>query len=157
MQTPVLHDRLADSTGERESAWIPTDIPLSITSQLRMRALNKFVDFCRNALDEIERELLNVEFGRDGLPHLKTVGEKIAKISIEADSWGFGSLYEIAAGLQMLLLNSGGRIRGDGDWEALRRGLKVLSGLLGQCEREFRWRLVTAETLACISCASADQ
>ena len=157
MQIPVMPDRLAGTTGERGSVGIPPDVSLSIESQLKLRSLYDYIDFCRSTLDEIERDLLHVEFGApDASRRLKKVAKKLSRFGVEADSWGFSALYEIALGLQMLLLNSGGRVQSDGIWEALQRGLKMLSALLEQCERDFCWRLATADTLDCLNRASHD-
>ena len=75
----------------------------------------------------------------------------LGQLCIEADSWGFSSLYEVGLGLQMRLLNSGDRMQALSNREPLNRGLKMLSALLEQCETDFRWRLAIADTLEHLS------
>jgi hypothetical protein len=152
MQIPVIHDGLA---GTRELVD-PPRVALSIKSQLKLRALYEFVDFCRSTLDEVERDLVHAEFGPAGLIRLRKVSERLGRFGLEADSWGFNSMYEITQGLQMLLLNTGGRVQSPEGWEALQRGLRMLGDLLEHCEPDFRLRLAVADVLDCISAASGN-
>jgi hypothetical protein len=150
MQIPVIHDRLA---GTKEVENSPR-VALSIKSQLKLRALYEFVDLCRSTLDEIERDLRHAEFGTAGLIRLRKVSERLGRFGMEADSWGFNSMYEVAHGLQLLLLHNSGRVQRDECWEALQRGLKMLEALLEHCEPDFRLRLAVADVLDCISAVS---
>jgi hypothetical protein len=144
MHIPVIPDLLKLETRDRRS--IPS--PMSIESQLKLRSLYEYLDFCRQALDEIQRDIVS--------RHLPQASERLEKFCVEADSWGFDALYEIALSLQVLLLNASGHIQGNGISEALRRGLEMLSALLEQCERDFCYRLATADTLDCINEASGN-
>jgi hypothetical protein len=152
MQIPVIHDRLA-ATREFEN---PPRIASSIESQIRLRALYEFVDFCHRALDEIERDLVHIEFGPAGLNLLGQVSVRLGRVGIEADSWGFNSMYEIAHSLQLLLVKNSGSVQRGECWEALQRGLEVLTALVEHCEPDFRLRLAVADVLDCISAASAN-
>jgi hypothetical protein len=158
MQIPIIHDLQAGTTSDHLGA--PTEIPpgmvLSTESQLKLRSLCQYVDFCRQMLDQIQQDLLLYESSPDGSVHLQRASERLGRLCVEADSWGFNAPYEISFGLQMLLLNSGGRVQSNGFWEALQRGLGMLSALLEQCERDFRWRLATADTLDCIAAAAGN-
>jgi hypothetical protein len=151
MQMPVIHDRLA---GTKDVENLP-GVPLSIKSQLKLRALYEFVELCRSSLDEIERDLLPIEFGPASLIRLRKVSERLGRFGIEADSWGFDSIYEIAHGLQLLLLNSGGSVQSAECWEALQRGLKMLEDLIQHCEPDFCMRLAVADVLECLEQATS--
>ena len=85
--------------------------------------------------------------------YIKRASEHLGNLCIEADSWGFDSLYEIALSLQMLLLESENREQDDDFWEAFKQGVMTLSGLVEKCESDFRWRLAVADTLNCIRSA----
>ena len=154
MQVPVIPEGLAGRAGDREDAAVTQGVSLSLESQLKLRSFYEYVDSCRDTLREIERDLMLAE--AEGFGRLQSATEKIEKFCIDADSWGFNELYEIALSLQMLLLNAGGRIRINGSWEAMQRGLGMLAALLEQCEREFRLRLATADTLDCINHATQE-
>jgi len=142
MQISAIPDLLDETTsGRRESPSI-----LSIESQLKLRSLYQFVDFCRGILDEVRQDT--------DLMQMQVAAEKLERLCVEADSWGFNALYEIASSLQLMLMNAGERAPNAGFPDALHRGLRMLSALLDQCESDFRWRLATADTLDCIKEAS---
>jgi hypothetical protein len=124
----------------------PSGLTLSIESKIRMKALYDYVDTCRTALDEIRTDFSLLE-PNPGCPASQRASERLQKFSMEADSWQFDSIGEISRALQMLIMESRGREWGDNFWKALNGGLTMLSALLGQCEREFRWRLAVADTL----------
>ncbi len=156
MQIPVIPDRLAGNTVAHLNIEIPPEAPLSTESQIKLRSLYEYVDFCRSTLGEIERDLLHLEFGPDDLIQLQKIAERLASLGIEADSWGFDSLYEIAFSLQLLLLNAGGRIQSDQCWDALQRGFRMLDAIVERCERDFRWRVAITDTLDCLTRATSD-
>jgi hypothetical protein len=112
---------------------------LSLESQLKLRELYEFVENSSNILNDIRDELSSL--------NLQRASERLEKLCLEADSWGFNSIYEVGQGLQMLLLNSNGHVPTPNFRETLDRGLATLSGLLDQCENDFRWRLATVDTL----------
>ncbi len=126
---------------------------LSIESQLQLRALYEFVDACRITLSNIRMDLSLLESQPGSYTYIKRATEHLGNLCIEADSWGFDSLYEIALSLQMLLLESERHEQAEDFWEALKRGLATLSGLVEKCENDFRWRLAVADTLDCIKSA----
>ncbi len=136
--------------------WAATVHPgagLSLESQLNLRSLYEYIDSCRLALDEIQHELSLYDFDNNAAS-LQRVSERLGKFCVEADNWGFNATYEIALGLQMLLLNRGGSIHMDALWEMLQRGLRMLSALLEQCERDFCWRLAISDMLDCLNQAA---
>jgi hypothetical protein len=120
---------------------------LSIEAQLKLRELHQYVESCRSILDEIGRDLAVVESSPGDCVSLQKVSERLKKLCLEADSWGFSALYQVGTGLQVILLDSGGRIQEQAFWNMLNRGLAMLSALLEQCESDFRWRLAVADTL----------
>jgi hypothetical protein len=125
----------------------PFRADLSIASQLKLLAIHEYVDNSRNILGEIHEYLSFVESNPEGSINLQKASEKLGKFVMEADSWGFSSIYEVAQGLQMFLLNSGGRIKNKAGRESIDNGLAMLSALLERCETDFRWRLAIDETL----------
>ncbi len=142
MQVPVIPDFLTEITkGRREFLSV-----LTLELQLKLRSLYQFVDFCRELLEEVQRDSAAEQWQR--------ASDKLEQLCVEADSWGFSALYEIAQGLRMMLMNAGERAASAGFRDALRRGLKMLSALLDQCESDFSWRLATADVLDCIKEAS---
>ncbi len=149
MEIPISLTLTPEAQDARENllASIQSGVILSIESQLKMRALYEYVDSSRATLDEIRRDL-SLELYEPAFPvDLQRASERLGKFCIDADSWGFDSLYKVALGVQMLLLNSGGRIPHVGFREALRRSLAILPLLLEQCERDFCWRLAIADLL----------
>ncbi len=141
----------AQDVGEIQSGLL-----LSIESQLKLRTLYEYLDSCRTALEDLRRDLSLEVCDQDGSPDLQKASERLEKFYVDADSWGFNSLYEVALGLQLLLLNSADRIGHDSFREVLRRGLAMLPPLLQQCERDFCWRLAIADLLDSFDHASAD-
>jgi hypothetical protein len=137
---------------------IPFRDGLSVKSQLKLLAIREYADNSRNILGEIREYLSFVESNPEGLTNLQKASEKLGKLSIEADSWRFDYLYEITQGLQLFLLNAGGRIKSRSSRETIDRGLAMLSVLLDRCEDDFRWRLAVADTVDSFNhAANADE
>lgn len=141
MQMPIHPEPILNSLGENGNPdlHLPPRLVLSFESQMKLRGLYEFVDAGHCVTDEVRRNL--------SLDDLHKATEGLGKICIEADSWGFDDLYEVAQGLQILLLKCGDRIGSDALRELLDRGLTLLSALLGQCERDLYWRLAIADLL----------
>ena len=129
---------------------------LSIEAQIRLHELFEYVETSRGILREISGDLVLAESDSANCSVLRTASERLERFCLEADSWGFGSLYEVGMGVQVLLIDFGGRIRNPRVRDTLHRGLAMLSALLDQCESDYRWRLAVAETLDCIDEASRD-
>jgi hypothetical protein len=149
MQMPINLKRTLEALDERGSLKdaIQCGAELSLKSQLKMRGLYDYIDSCRLTLDEIQRDLSLGQSGPEVLMNLQSASEKLERFCVEADSWGFNALFEIALGLKMLLLNLGNRSQSNGFQELLQRGVSMLSALLDQCERDFCWRLAIADML----------
>ncbi len=149
MQIPISLALKTDArdSAENSVAAIGAEIVLSIESQLKLRGLYEYMDSCRLALDEIRRELGLHMFEPVGRINMQGATERLERFCVEADSWGFNSLYEVAQGLQMLLLHCTGRAEVSGFRDALLRGLAMIPALLEQCERDFCWRLAIADML----------
>ncbi|MBN1567554.1 MAG: hypothetical protein JXA73_06885 [Acidobacteria bacterium] len=120
---------------------------LSIESQLKLRELYNYIEVYQAVLREIKTDLFLFESNSENVASLQRASEMLEEFCIEADSWGFNSLYEIGLSLQMLLINSQNRIQNGVFWDTLKRGLAMLSDLLEQCEIDFRWRLAVADML----------
>ena len=136
--------------GDSRAAIARLEFVPSIESQSSLRALYEYVEACRTALNEIKTNLSLLESDPECFVYIKSACEQLANFCIEADSWGFDSLYEISSGLQMLLLDSGDRVKRDDFWKALYRGLAMLSALLELCESDYLRRLAIADTFESI-------
>jgi hypothetical protein len=155
MSMQLSSDSTPDDKHELESG-VPTPPPgpiLSIKSQLQLRALYEYMNACRVTLSTIRMDLSLLESHPGSSTYVKRVSEHLGNLCIEADSWGFDSLYEVALSLQMLLLKSGGQEQNSDFREALKRGMMTLSGLVEKCESDFHWRLAVSDTLNCIKSA----
>jgi hypothetical protein len=146
----LIPDSGPDARNEAESGvGNPLHMPaLSIESQLTLRELYEYMENSRTILKEIREDLSSLKSDPDGSLNRQKASERLARFCTEADSWGFDELYEVGMGLQMLLLNSGGRIESSG-MEALDRGQAMLLALLERCENDFRRRLALADALDC--------
>lgn len=152
MSLPLSSDSAPSGGHELENRG-PTPPPgpvLSIESQLQLRALYEFMDACRVTLSNIRMDLSLLESHPGSATYVKRVSEHLGSLCIEADSWGFDSLYEIALSLQMLLIEFGSQDQDNDFREAIKRGMTTLSGLVEKCENDFRWRLAVDDTLNCI-------
>jgi hypothetical protein len=108
------------------------------------------VDAGQAALKEIRAELCIFESNPDDFVRHKRASEQLCRFCREADTWGFDDLYRIALALQRLLLASRDRARGRPYWQAVFRGLEMLSALLQQCESDFQWGLAIDDMLDCL-------
>ena len=158
MQIPINLAPTPDAQDARKNpiSSLEPGAMLSIESQLKLRALCDYVDSCRSVMDEIRRDLSLQLYEPDSPVDLQRASKRLAKLCGDADIWGFDALYEVALGLQMLLLNCDGRTRQDDFREALRRGLAMLPALLEQCEREFCWKLAISDMLECFDRAAGE-
>jgi hypothetical protein len=150
MQVPIGPDLTPDIRSEDDKVFrsnISSRCVLSIESQLKLREFYGYQENSRTVLDAIRSELSSLESDPKNQAYLKRVSDRLEEFCLEADSWGFNSLYEIASGLQILLIDSGGRLHEDPYWRALYKGLALLSSLLDQCESDYRWTLAVAEML----------
>jgi len=150
MQVPVSSNQGPDKRyeGNNSNAYqAQTALVLTMESQLRLRSLHDYVDGCRATLDEIHADLSFFESHSGDPECLRRSAERLKTFCLDADSWGFDALYEIAWRLQILMLDSGSRTKGGDYWDLLHRGLAILSSLLEQCESDFRRRLAVADML----------
>ena len=153
MQLPIGPDPKSNKRPEIDScaAFIHSGSTLSVESQLKLRELFEYMEASRAVLNEIQTDLSFFESNPQDFSTLQKASERLGKFCIEADSWGFNSLYEIGLGLQILLFNSSGHVQSHDFWDTLNRGLVMLSALLEQCETDFRWRLAIADMLDSIN------
>jgi hypothetical protein len=151
-QLPIDPDQTYDTRREGGNGFaLAHPRMLSLESQLKLRTLYEYVESCRTILREIHVDLSLFEANPECMVYPKRASERLENFCIEADSWGFNALYEIGLGLQVLLLNASSQLQGNRFWEALNRGVAMLSALLDQCESDFRWRLAIAEVLDCFN------
>jgi hypothetical protein len=149
---PTSSDSTSNSLLEnaRRAPVFPPGMLRSIESQIKLRELYDYVETSRATLKELRMDLSLLESHPGCSTHIKSASDRLGGFCVDADSWGFNALYEIALSLQMLLLDCGWREQKNDFWEALNRGLTMLSALLEQCESDYRWRLAIADTLDCI-------
>ena len=119
----------------------------SLESQLQLRSLYQYVDACQKTLNEIRADFYLSQSSPESLDVLQKAAQRLGRFCIDADSWGFSDLYDVASGLQVLLLDSRNRAQSDSFWVVLNRGLGMMSALLEQCENDFRRRLAVADML----------
>ena len=145
----VLKEKPAGSPASMPSGNRPepagTTGELSAASQARLDSLRNCLKSCFEELTEIRKELATVEFSEDHSIVFQKISEHLRSFCLEADSWGFESLYSLAFSLQTLLMNYSDRTDRDAFWEALNRGLSLIAVLLNQSQQDYRNRLETAE------------
>ena len=135
----------------------PSGSALPFEFQLQLKPLRKYVNECRSALDDIQINFEHFKMKPDNPSVLSRIAKQLGLFYMEADSWGFNSLYDVAQALQKFILENSGRDWNNRSWEAFRKGLDVLSILVQRCETDFRRRFVIDETLDCLKqagCAS---
>jgi hypothetical protein len=149
---PIAPDLTTDKGHRSGKRLAPaqSESALSLESQIRLRALYEYVEACRETLKEINVYLSLFKTNPACSQYPKRASELLENFCIEADSWGFDALYEIGLGLQVLLLNYANRMQSSCFWEAVNRGVAMLSTLLEQCESDFRRRLLIADVLDCL-------
>jgi hypothetical protein len=128
-----------------------SEFPLSFDSQLTLEPLSEYVNHCRSVLNDIHTDFAQLEMDPGNLSILSKVSERLGGFCLDADSWGFHSLYDVALGLQKRLLESGGRVRSIRLKDSLNRGLTMLSAMIDQCETDFHRSLVVDEVLECLT------
>jgi hypothetical protein len=145
MQTPIAVSALPELllVNGRQSSVAQPGWLLSLGSQMKLKSLHEYIDSSREILSELD----SLIWADKASPNLKKAAERLECFCFEADSWGFNDIFDVAQGLRRLLLNSIGRSHTEGFQEAATRGLAMLSALLTQCERDFCWRMATADTL----------
>jgi hypothetical protein len=132
--------------GDKRGIILPPGLTLSIQSQIKLKEFHDYMDACRTALNDIRIDfsLLDPD---PCCPASFRVSERLQKFYLEADSWQLDSLVEIPRSLQLMIIESRGRVWGEEFWTALYCGLAMLSMLLDQCESEFYCRLAIVDML----------
>jgi hypothetical protein len=150
MQVPISSNHGPDKRYEESrgiSYQARTGLVLTMESQLQLRSLYEYLDSSRAILDQIQGDVSFFESHPSAPECLQRAAGRLKGFCMDANSWGFDALYEIASRLQMLLMRCGSQLRWDNHRNVLYRGLAMLSSLLGQCESEFRRRLAVADML----------
>lgn len=149
MQVPVSTDPRPDKrygANSRAAYQAQAGQVLSMESQLRLRALYECIDGGRADLDAIRADLSLFDPQTGNLEPLRRAARRLGGFSLEADSWGFDSLYDVASRLQILLMEFGGR-PGVGFWNSVKGALDMMARILDQCESDYRLRLEVADML----------
>ncbi len=128
------------------SIALHSGLTLPIKSQIRLKELYDYVDASRKALRDIRMDFALLEPDPD-CPASLRASERLQKFYLEAANWRFDSLYEISRSLQILVIESRGRVWGDDLGKVLNDGIEMLSTLLEQCESEFQLELAIADML----------
>jgi hypothetical protein len=145
MQVPIGPDLRREAHKGIEN--LAHGLAFSIESQLKLRGFYDYLDSCHGMIGEIHKDLSYADLNSASSPNLQKASEELGKFCLSADEWGFNSLYEVGQGLQRFLLNACVPAQNKRSHELIDRGLALLSALVEQCESEFRWRLVIADTI----------
>ena len=124
---------------------INSGLSLSFKSQLQVKSLRRYVDHGRSILNEISMDLNRCQAYLGDRSILASIAKRLGLFCMDADSWGFDSLYNTAFRLQALILKSGSGAWSDEIWNTVKRNLAVLFFLLDQCEPDFHRRLLLSE------------
>ncbi len=142
MSTGVIFNE--DPDGRNRNSGLRGSV-LPIESQYR--SLLQYVESGQATLEEIRVDFSISQSNPEDLSRLQIAAKKLAGFCADTDDWGFETLYKVAFGLQVLLINSFYRVHNDVYWEILRQGLAMLSALLNQCESEYHQRLAVDDML----------
>jgi hypothetical protein len=112
---------------------------MTFYTQKQLRVLREYADYCRTALDEIREDLNRCEIDSGDSALLYETAKKLGHFCLNADSWGFNSLYDIGLDLQMILLESGEHVRDESFWGSVNDCLAMLSVLVEKYEADIDW------------------
>jgi hypothetical protein len=164
MQEPARLEAMLKKKHDSNLALASRGYPFELASsgsalpfefQLQLKPLRKYVNECRSVLNDVQINFEHLKMEPDNPSILSGIAKLLGCFCLEADSWGFNSLYDIAQALQKFILENSGRDWNDPSWEAFEKGLGTLSILVERCETDFRCRLVIDETLDCLSQAGS--
>lgn len=132
----------------------PADQGESISQQnavlaldVQLRSLLQYIENSRAILNEIETDFsLSQAHSGDSII-LQRAAKRLAGFCMDADRWGFDTMYKIAFGLQELIEKSLARAKNNCFWETLNRGISLLSSMVNRCEYDYRQRLAVADVL----------
>jgi hypothetical protein len=112
---------------------------LSFYTQKQLRVLREYTDHCRTVLDEIREDLNGCEMEPGNSAILYETAKKLGRFCMDADSWGFDSLYNIGLALQTMLLKAGEHVRDESWGRSVNNGLAMLSILVEKYETDIDW------------------
>jgi hypothetical protein len=115
--------------------------------QRRLKPLYEYLDSCHATLGQIRSDLSEYYANPASGDCLRRAAARLGEFCIDADSWDFDAIYDVAQGVQTLLLNSAEQFAAEDFGEALNRGLNLLSVLLQRCQGDFQLKLAVDETL----------
>jgi hypothetical protein len=112
---------------------------MSFYTQKQLRVLREYADYCRTALDEIREDLNRSEMDSGDSALLYETAKKLGRFCMDADSWGFDTLYDTGLDLQTILLKSGEQVRDESWWRSVNDSLAMLSVLVEKYESDIDW------------------
>lgn len=124
--------------------------------QLQLKSLREYVNDCRSTLNDIHNDFEHFKMDPDNPFLLSGISKQLGRFCLEADSWEFHSLYNVAFALQMMILQYGGRNWSHRLCEAFDVGLDTLLDLIERCETDLRWEVALNETFECLSHAGRE-
>lgn len=148
MRVPISHESIIDAGLKYEflpdyechsSVQDSSGSILSFYTQKQLRVLREHADYCRTVLAEIREDLNRCEMDSGDSTLLYNTAKKLGRFCLDADSWGFDSLYDTGLALQTILLKSGERVRDESFWRSVNNGLTMLSILVEKHENEIDW------------------
>jgi hypothetical protein len=116
--------------------------PPSLESQLLLREIRDYVFQCHSILDEIVNDFDGFRINPEDSGFLSRTAERLGRICLESDSWGFDFLYDEAFTLQKIILESSGSESNSHFQDIIPKSLARLSMLVEQCELDFRRQLI---------------
>lgn len=119
----------------------------SFESQVQIRSLREYVSQSREILDQIRTGVAGLEKNRENPEILLKITALLGRFHLEANSWGLHDLYDVAFALQKTLLESCGSEKYPSFWNAVYKGLAMMSTLLEQCESDLRRKFEIADVL----------
>jgi hypothetical protein len=123
--------------------------PPSLDSQLKLKALYSYIDACDGIIQEMRTDIGLLKGHADDHEILKRVTEKLGKICLDADGWGFEELYRVAFDMQhqLIILDSGKQEWSNRATAILDQKLTMMSKMLRECENDYHKRLAISGLL----------
>ena len=148
MRVPISHGSIIDA-GLKYDFFLDHECHSSVSdysgsimsfyTQKQLRVLREYADYCRTALDEIREDLNRCEMDSGDSALLYETAKKLGRFCMDADSWGFDSLYDTGLDLQTILLKSGDQVLDESFWRSINDGLTMLSVLVEKYEADIDW------------------
>jgi len=124
-------------------------------SDLTLRALYANIDECDEIIRHVRADIAFMDNGDVAHQILRSIIERLGKLSLFADCWHFEELYWAAFQMQqrLLELEAVAQIPRTCSEKTLDNGMEMLARILHECENNYRLRLSMADVLEDIATA----